>query len=79
MRTDDGEHSEWFGVTQGLRQECVRSLLLVNIFAAVVHALLVHFSEDPEILKDLVHLEEGLEEGVVGVNADPLTCVRGEV
>ena len=29
-------------------------------------------------MRDLVHLEEDLED-VVGVNADPLTCVRGAV
>ena len=34
VRTDD-EHSEWFDVTRGLRQECVLSPLLFNIFAAV--------------------------------------------
>ena len=28
VRTDDGEHSEWFDVAQGLRQGCVLSLLL---------------------------------------------------
>ena len=47
---------------------------LFNIFNAV----LVGFSEDPEIARDLVHLEEDLED-VVGVKADPLTCARGAV
>ena len=26
--SDDGEHSEWFGITQGLRQGCVLQLTL---------------------------------------------------
>ena len=48
--TDDGEHSKWVDVTQELWQGCVLSPLLFNIFfAAVIHAVLVHFSEDPEI------------------------------
>ena len=36
VRMDDGELSEWFEVTQGLRQECVLSPLLFNIFLAAV-------------------------------------------
>ena len=33
MRTDDGEPSEWLGVTQGLRQGCVLSPLLSIYFS----------------------------------------------
>ena len=44
VRSDDGEHSEWFDVTQGLWQGCVLSALLSNVFfAAVIHTVLVRF------------------------------------
>ena len=78
VRTDDGEQSEWFDVTQGLRQGCVLSSLLSNVsFAAAIHAVLVRFSEVPDILRDLVHLEEDLGED--GVEVEPLACMRRSV
>ena len=56
------QHSDWFDVTQGLRQGCVLFPLRSDIFfAAETHAVVVCFNEDPDIVRDLVHLEEGLE------------------
>ena len=77
-RTDDSEHSEWSNVTQGLRQGCVLSPLLFKAsFADMMYVMLVRFSEDPEFLRDLVHLEEDLGED--GGKVDPLMCVRRAV
>ena len=58
----------------------MQSPLLFNIFAAAVtHAVVVRFSEDPDIVRDLVHLEEDLEENAAGVSSNPLACVRRAV
>ena len=45
----------------------------------MTHAVVVRFSEDLDIVRDLVHLGEALEENAAGVSSDPLACVRRAV
>ena len=76
VRIDNGKLSDWFEVTQGLRQRCVLSPLLFNIFfAAAIEVVLVRFSEDDTNLNDPVYLEE---EAGVGAGT-PLECARRAV
>ena len=59
VRMGDRDLSDWFEVTQGLREGCVLSPLLLKIFfIAATEVVLVRFRKDDKILKDLVYLED---------------------
>ena len=77
VRNDNGRCSEWFEVPQGLRQGCVLTLLLFNVFfAAILLVSLERFSKDAGILVGLIHLQE--QPSKVGAET-AVECVRRTV
>ena len=78
VRTDDGEHSEWFDVAQWLRQGRVLSSLQVSVlFADAFHLVLMALSKDEAIARGLVQFNDAAEVGTEG--QEPLVCVRRAV
>ena len=74
VRSDDGRCSEWLEVAQRLRQGCVLSPLLFNVFfAAILLVALGRLSKDAGILADFIHLQE--QPSKVGPET-ALECVR---
>lgn len=72
VRTDDGEHSEWFDVTWTRRQGGVLSPLKLNVlFAGVILVVLGRFSKAEGLGRALVYFKEDV---VVGKEV-PMTCV----
>ena len=73
VRNDEGRRSEWFEVAQGLRQGCVLSPLLSNVFFdAILLVVQERFSKGADILGNLIHLQE--QPSKVGPETDLNMC-----
>ena len=56
---NDGRCPAWFKAAHGLRQGCVLSPLLLNVFfAAILLVALERFTKDANILEDPPHVQE---------------------
>ena len=72
VRLDNRVCSRWFAVEQGLRQGCVPSPLLFNIFfAAVINLASTRFKAEKDIMDAFVHLRKkrGAGEATIGESA----------
>lgn len=62
VRIDDGELSNWFRITQGLRQGLFNVCTAIQrFFAAPRRVTVVPFGQDEVIMPNLVHLKESVE------------------
>ena len=59
MRNNDGRCPAWFKAAHGLRQGCVLSPRLLNVFfAAILLVAPERFTKDSNVLEDPSHVQE---------------------